>query len=224
MISRYSIRGVARVLHRKLVFRRAMKRFLRRPEACTAPDDPVVLDLIYGWGNKGWSAWGEYLTACIDHALRTPGPILECGSGLPTIVVGAVAKKRGQRHWALEHSSEWAEKVDRYLRRYDIDSVVLSVSDLRDHGDYLWYEPPLRSMPDSFPLVICDGPPGGVKGGRYGLVPVMRDRLKPGCVILLDDAGREQEAAIARRWETELGATSKVMGSAKPYIEMTVTG
>jgi hypothetical protein len=79
-------------------------------------------------------------------------------------------------------------------------------------------------MPDSFPLVVCDGPPGSTKGGRYGLVPIMREWLKPGCVILLDDAGREQERAIARRWEAELGASSETLGSIKPYIEMTVMG
>jgi hypothetical protein len=77
-------------------------------------------------------------------------------------------------------------------------------------------------MPGVFDLVICDGPPGTTKGGRYGLVPIMRERLKPGCAILLDDAGREQERAIADRWKTELGASFEICGSSKPYIKMTI--
>jgi len=77
-------------------------------------------------------------------------------------------------------------------------------------------------MPDSFSLVICDGPPGKTRGGRYGVVPVMKERLKPGCVILLDDTGREEERKLASRWETELGAFLQVRGSEKAYIKMTV--
>jgi hypothetical protein len=156
--------------------------------------------------------YGGYLASAV---------LIAFGAG--SIVVGALAQRRGRQYWALEHSPEWAVKVDRHLDRYGIDSVVLSVDNLKDHGDYVWYDPPLDSMPKSFSLVICDGPPGGVKGGRYGLVPVMRDRLHPGCVILLDDAGREREIDIARRWEHELGASVKLLGSVKPYIEMTVT-
>lgn len=77
-------------------------------------------------------------------------------------------------------------------------------------------------MPDRFTLVICDGPPGSIRGGRYGLVPIMKERLKPGCVILLDDAAREQEQTIAGKWEAELGASSEILGSKKPYIRLMV--
>jgi hypothetical protein len=216
------IRGFLRAAHRDFVFRRAMKRFLKHPE-CIYPGSPVVLDLIYGWGNDNWSALDEYLAGCVDHALSSPGSILECGSGLSTILVGAIAKKRGQRHWALEHTPAWASRVRKYLNRYELDSVVLCETPLKDYGDYCWYDAPLESMPDSLSLVICDGPPGSTKGGRYGLVPIMRKRLKAGCVILLDDAGREPERAIASRWEAELGtSSSRILGSLKPYIRLTV--
>jgi hypothetical protein len=199
-----------------------MKRFLGDPDACKLPGNLVVIDLIYGWGNEFWSAQDEYLAECINHALTTRGPILECGSGLSTILIGAIAKRRGQSHWALEHKSEWAAKSKKYLNRYKLDSVVLCTKSLKDYGDFCWYDAPVESMPDGFFLVVCDGPPGSTKGGRYGLVPIMRERLKPGCVILLDNADREQELAIARRWEAELGASFET--PRKPYIVMTVMG
>ena len=50
----------------------------------------------------------------------------------------------------------------------------------------------------------------------------MKERLKPGCVILLDDAAREQEQTIAGKWEAELGASSEILGSKKPYIRLMV--
>ena len=213
--------GAAR---REYVFRRAIRRFLREPEACTEEGSRVLTDLVYGWGNEGWSAKNEYLAGCVRQALTADGPTLECGSGLSTILIGAVAKQRGHAHWALEHTAEWATRVRGCLDRYGLDSVVLCTTSLKDYGEFVWYEPPLESMPDHFSLVICDGPPAETKGGRYGLSPVMSDRLRPGCVILLDDASREQERAVGRRWASEFGASLEIVGSAKPYVRLRVTG
>lgn len=218
------IKRFLRALHRDFVFRRAIRRFIRNPESCSQTGNTVLIDLIYGWGNEAWSAQDEYLAACIHHALSSSGPTLECGSGLSTILIGVIANKRGQSHWALEHSPEWAMRVQRSLTRYALDSaVILCANPLRDYGDFDWYDPPRESMPGVFGLVICDGPPGSTKGGRYGLVPIMKEYLKPGCVILLDDANREQELAIAARWKTELGASLEICGSSRRHIKMTLT-
>ncbi len=181
-----------------------------------------VLTASSGWGNESWGALEEYLESCLAHALAANGPILECGSGLSTVMVGAIAKRRGVRHWALEHQPKWARKVQRCLDRYQLDSTVLCTTPLKDFGDFHWYDAPLQSMPESFALVVCDGPPGTTRGGRYGLVPIMRRRLKPGSVILLDDAGRQDEQDIASRWAAELGCRFEILGHAKPYIKMTL--
>jgi hypothetical protein len=69
-------------------------------------------------------------------------------------------------------------------------------------------------MPKQFSLVICDGPPGSTKGGRYGLLPVMGDRLPPGSTILLDDAGRADEAKLIKRWESEAGFQTELINTA----------
>jgi hypothetical protein len=217
------LRQFLRAQHRAFVFRRAMKRFLIKPEACLEPGNTLVTDLIYGWGNELWSALDEYLVSCVEHALASPGPVLECGSGLSTIVVGAIAQRRGYRLWALEHTPEWFERVQRCLDRYHIDSVVLHLAPLTDYGEFVWYDPPCESMPGAFALVLCDGPPGSTKGGRYGLVPVMKNMMKPGCVIVLDDAGRIGEQEVAGRWKAELGSTPTMHGRIKPYITITVS-
>ena len=211
-----------RAAHRDHVFRRGMRRFLQDPESCAQCGNTVVNDLIYGWGNEGWSASDEYLASCIEHALHTKGPILECGSGLSTILIGIIAKRRRITHWALEHSPEWAAKTQRYLRLYEIDSVFLCVKPLSDCGNFCWYDPPMESMPESFTLVICDGPPATTKGGRQGLVPVMGTRLATGSVILLDDAVRAHECVVARQWGRELGTYSEFYGHSTPYIKLIV--
>lgn len=199
-----------------------MKSFIKNPEACAVAGHPVLLNLIYSWGNEGWSALDEYLATCINHALAADGPVLECGSGLSTLLLGAVAQKKGHYYWALEHTAAWGTKLQTYLDAYNLDAVVLCVKPLKDFGEYSWYDAPLASMPDNFSLAICDGPPGTTKGGRYGLVPIMKARFGPRCVILLDDAIREEEVASAARWKTELGAELEMLGSAKPYIKLTL--
>lgn len=211
-----------RATYRSFIFRRAFKQFLKDPGACAQVGNPLLKELIYGWGNEEWSGLEEYLIGSITHAQTATGPILECGSGLSTLMIGAIAKQRGIGHWALEHTPLWASRVQQHLNKHRLDSVTLCTCHLQSYGAYEWYSPPLSSMPDSFALVICDGPPSSTKGGRYGLVPVMKDRLKSGCIILLDDAGRDQERSIANRWEVELGATLEILGVAKPYAKLTV--
>ena len=218
----YRIRRVLRTVHQYFVFSHAMKRFLNDPEACRHRENPVLRDLIYGWGNAEWSAQDEYLADCIDHALTSHGSILECGSGLTTILLGTIANMRGRSYWALEHNPKWARKIRGWLNWYGLNSVLLCEAPLKDYGEFSWYDAPLDSMPGSFSLIVCDGPPGGTNGGRYGLVPIMCERLAPGCIILLDDAEREQERAIARRWQDEMSASFEIVGSIKPFIELTV--
>jgi Methyltransferase domain len=206
---------------RDFVFRQAMEQFLKDPGACAYPGNPVLTDLIYGWGNEAWSARDEYLAGCINHALDSKGPILECGSGLSTILLGAVAKRKGKIHWVLEHKPEWAKKVQIYLDSYNLGCTIIT-KPLKNYGEFSWYDISFEKIPTSFSLVACDGPPRRTKGGRYGLVPVMRERLMSGCVILLDDAGRKEERHIAKRWEAELSATFSIQGTTKPYIKMIV--
>jgi hypothetical protein len=216
------LRSYLRARHRDLVFRWAMRRLLKDPEAAIAPGSTVLQDLVYGWGNDFWSALEEYLAACVQEAMAADGPILECGSGLTSIVAGAVAQRVGNTMWSLEHNLDWSRRVQERLTRYRIDAVRLITAPLRDYPDFTWYDAPLDRMPDRFSLVVCDGPPGMTRGGRYGLAPVMGDRLEPGCVILLDDAVRREEREIAERWEAELGGSYEVLGDKKPYIRMTV--
>lgn len=216
------VRGFLRKAQRDFTFRRAMSRFLADPEACARPGNPTLRALIYGWDNEFWSAQDEYLAECMQQALAASGPTLECGSGLSTVLLGTIAKRRGHAHWALEHTPEWGARVQKALARHGLDNVQLCVRPLRDYGDFTWYDPPLEKMPASFSLVICDGPPGSTKGGRYGLVPVMRQRLPVGTVLMIDDAQREEECAIAHRWQSEIGGTLEKCGTAKPYIKMTV--
>jgi len=219
---------IARALDRRIqqryhrfVFWRAMRRFMRSPWSESGSIDHGILsELVQGWGNR-WSAQHEYLGACLEHAREAKGPILECGSGLSTILLGAVAQASGNSVWSLEHEPKYAVKVQHYLEKYRLASVKLCVAPLSAYDDFDWYTPPrFDQMPEKFSLVVCDGPPCTTRGGRYGLVPVMLERLGADCTILLDDGARAGEQDTAARWAKLLGCVPETIGTEKPYIRL----
>lgn len=207
--------------HRRLVFRQAMRAFLARPVHRAVSAD-VLDDLIYGWGNEAWSARAEYIQEFLRLAAIVRGPILECGSGLSTLLLGSVAQRTGNRVFSLEHHPQWGSHVRTMLDKYRITSCTVCRAELQCFGDYDWYSVPQERLPNNFALVVCDGPPGHTPGGRYGLLPQMRDRLKPGCVLLLDDFQRPEEREIMARWACELRSQYVTGGSEKPYARLIV--
>jgi hypothetical protein len=98
------------------------------------------------------------------------------------------------------------------LSRYQVAEVKLCLAPLREYEKFSWYSPPWELMPGHFSLVICDGPPERTtKGKRYGLLPVMGERLASGCVILLDDLNTDSEDNILAKWTAERSVTSKIL-------------
>ncbi len=195
-------RSAAREALRAHALWRAVQRLMAAP-AHRTPDRALLADLREAWGNDGYCADLDFLCEVARWAARTPGPVLECGAGLTTILLGTLAARRWVDVWSLEHDRRWHARVAAVLQRHHIPGVHLTLAPLRSYGDFTWYDAPLQAMPARFALVVCDGPPEQTRGGRYGLVPILRDRLKGGSVILLDDAARESEFRALCRWTRE---------------------
>ncbi|HEV7472429.1 MAG TPA: hypothetical protein VGN90_00165 [Pyrinomonadaceae bacterium] len=168
------------------------------------PTRAMLESLSLGWGNGGFAANVDYLEEVAKNAAATSGPILECGSGLTTLLLGMLAGRRGIEVRSLEHSAAWQLRIATVLAEHRIPNVKVFSSPLRDYGNFSWYDPPIQQLPEHFGLVVCDGPPGKTKGGRYGLLPVFGDRLRKGAVIVLDDADRPGEVELVNRWQGEL--------------------
>jgi len=210
------IRSFVRKQYLDFLFSNGLKKVERFARGET--DDTKMLDdLIQSWDNKEWSAMNEFAAACMHYARSVEGPILECGSGLTTIIMGKIAQLKDTEVWALEHNKTWAERVEKQLLKHGIHNVHICVKPLKDYSDFIWYDPPLDTMPENFALAACDGPPGDLKGGRIGLIPIMQDKLADNCVILLDDIERERERAVADQWKTVLNRDYKTIGQEKSY-------
>ena len=199
-----SVKDKLKRMSRERRFDAAMRR-LASVSQTEVPSREVLSDLGRGWGDDGFRAVGGYLEQVARWATQVDGPVLEIGSGLTTLILGTLAGRRGVPVWTLEHHSEFFRNTEAKLKRYSLTNVHLTLAPLRDYGEFCWYDPPRDALPRDFSLVIADGPPGNVKGGRFGLLPVLRSHFAPGVVILLDDAERQQERAVLQKWAGEYG-------------------
>ena len=156
-------------------------------------------------GNLKAAAEADFLAevASTVRAL-TPAVVVECGSGLSTLVLGAITRTSSCRIVSLEQDASWLAKTQRDIARFRLESVQIVHAPLVSRGDFSWYSLP-NELPDRIDVVVCDGPPGDTPGGRYGLVPTLRDRLS-GSTILVDDANRPAERSAIGKWQSEYRA------------------
>ena len=197
-----SVKAKIKSIGRERRFGAAIRQLAQVPTG-EAPPGHILDELGRGWGDDGFRAGSGYLEEVARWAAAAQGPVLEIGSGLTTLVLAMLAGRRGLPVWTLEHDPYYLGNTQAKLNRYKLTNVHLTLAPLRDYGDFCWYDPPLDALPKDFSLIIADGPPGDVKGGRFGLLPVLRSHFAPGAVILLDDAERPQEKAVLQKWATE---------------------
>ncbi len=185
------------------------------------PSRCELLALKLWWGNPGYSAGIAYLTHLCRAVHENSGGILECGSGLSTLVGGMLARQVGRPWIALENHGPSRRRMRRYLAALGLDGVSLVTAPIVSYGGYDWYGVPEEIVATiDIDLVICDGPPWHTRGGRFGLMPAMGARLRPGCRILLDDAYRPAERNIIRRWRDLVDLEVRFLGRPLAYAEI----
>jgi predicted RNA methylase len=176
--------------------------------------------LVRGWGNEAWSADLPLLTTMLEWLPKTSGTIAECGSGLSTLVLGTAARASGRRVFSFEHDPEWAARLQRNVPEDLRGGIDLCVTPIRNYGDFDWYSLEGVRPPADIGFVVCDGPPGSTRGGRYGLGPILTPFLATGCIVLLDDTQRTSEHDIMIRWCAEFGAVVVDQGSTYNVLQV----
>jgi hypothetical protein len=145
-----------------------------------------------------------YLRHMAGKANTTPGDVLECGSGLSTLLLAITAGRLGHHVHTFEHDSDCRDKLHRLIERYHLRNVTVHHTPIRSYGSFDWYELPDSDLSRNFSLVICDGPAKHLTdSGRYGLFPVMRGLLDPHCRVILDDSNGSIDRRVIHRWRKE---------------------
>ena len=157
----------------------------------------------------GWALDPTALFWLVDQVDRVrPQLVVECGSGTSTLWLAFALRRNGSgRVLSLEHSEQFAAATRALLERHGLADwaevrVAPLVATATPRGALDWYD----VGPDLGPidLLFVDGPPATTgKLARYPAIPVLGRNLVPGALVVLDDAGREDEREVVRHWLAE---------------------
>jgi predicted O-methyltransferase YrrM len=161
--------------------------------------------------SRGWAASPDLLLTYVGEILlRRPSLVVECGSGLSTLWAAyALQLCGGGRVVALEHDERFLDKTYAVLAAHDLANLAdVRHALIRETKvgaqTHPWYDTDKIVDLYDVGVLLVDGPIGSLAPeSRYPAVPLFRERLAPGAAILLDDANRPEEKAIAERWAAE---------------------
>jgi len=154
-----------------------------------------------------WSAAADFLKIISDYCMENkPQNIVECSSGTSSLVLSQCCRTNQHGHvYSLENGKEFVNQTREQLADFsltefcDVLHASLKTVSISDEA-FQWYD--YSDLPDiQIDLLVVDGPPGFIqKHSRYPALPLLFDRLARHCTIFMDDAGRDDEQEIIKRW------------------------
>jgi predicted O-methyltransferase YrrM len=163
----------------------------------------------------GWALTGDSAALLAREALcRKPDTVLELGSGVSTLILGQILKRNGKgRLLSVDHDPVWANQTRRYVEFLGLGDVVSVVDaplkNLALGGRTVnWYDIPRANLDalGTIDLLVVDGPPQAKddpEPARYPAFPMLRERLSPRALVVVDDADRETERKMVEKWIAE---------------------
>jgi hypothetical protein len=151
-----------------------------------------------------------FLDAMVRWLLTTRGPYLDCGSGISTVILAALAERVGDTVWSLEQDEQWSAEMRKQLESLRLSNVQLMYAPLEIVGNAAWYGINRDDFPKEFPLVLCDGPavrrslwpPEVFQSWRVGVVHALRSRGVRFTSIVLDDADDRRCEGLIDTWRS----------------------
>jgi predicted O-methyltransferase YrrM len=158
---------------------------------------------------RGWAASPDVLGTLVDEFLaRRPELVVECGSGVSTLWLALAARDAEipTRIVSLDHEPDFLESTRATLDHHGVADVVdlrlapLVPTTIPGHSTR-WYDVSALDGLSDIGLVFVDGPPE-LTGpqARFPALPLLHPLLAERTAILLDDASRNDEAAIVAQW------------------------
>jgi predicted O-methyltransferase YrrM len=147
----------------------------------------------------------------IQHVLNNKcKTILECGSGVSTLLISYCLKKTGQgRLWSVDHEEKYALITKQNLKAHSANEYTTVIeAPLKNitikKKQWQWYDTAFLKDIDNIDLLIIDGPPRTVDSMvRYPALPLLFNSLNRHATIILDDASRPAEKDIVENWLKE---------------------
>lgn len=161
--------------------------------------------------NPGWQLSSQAVQEIVRHILLDqPSVVVECGCGASTMWIARALQRAGQgRLISLENLDDWVEIVTGMLQYEGLGTAEVRHAPLvpftSGDTEQPWYTTSVLDDVEKIDLLIVDGPPGNTsKLARYPALPALRDKLRPGATVMLDDCHRWAEKETVRRWVEEV--------------------
>jgi predicted O-methyltransferase YrrM len=160
----------------------------------------------------GWSIDSFLGRHLIQHLLEhRPKCIVELGSGSSSIIMARtlqILEEKNTAHIAVDHESKYLDltRLSAQLNGVSEDiEFLLCPLERYESLNKLWYGGLAERLNDrKIDLLVVDGPPGPLQPmSRYPAVPLLLPYMSEHCTVILDDANRDEEQEIARRWTQE---------------------
>ncbi|MCK4783655.1 MAG: hypothetical protein KAV87_07895 [Desulfobacteraceae bacterium] len=177
-------------------------------EKIADPDELHKLRIAFG--NIGFSGDHMYLCEVAKRVGKATGTVLECGSGVSTIIMGILAARHGTKVVSFEQDETYYGAIQHDLRILRIASVQVYHTPLCNYGSYDWYDIRSLDLPDHFEYVFCDGP-AFCRGWRSGLVPALKERGIAIGEILCDDADDPHAPEMLLQWEEQYAMKTELI-------------
>ena len=160
---------------------------------------------------RHWAASPDFLRTIATHFHQhQPAVVLECSSGISTLVLAYCVRRQGAGHvYSLEHEAVYAQRTRDLLQSHDLNNWATVIhAELKPVtlGDWVgrWYDVARLPSPLVADLLVVDGPPESTGYlARYPAMPLLHAHLSKGATVFIDDANRLDEQITVGRWLDE---------------------
>jgi predicted O-methyltransferase YrrM len=166
---------------------------------------------VFKYGGNPYAADPAVL-AMVTGIARGRKTVIETGSGLSSVLMGAVAGTV----YSLEHIDHYAALTKAWCEEAGVSNVGICCAPFKD----FWYDIDKFDLPERFDFGFCDGPPR-----FYGTRMKFFERIAPRCdSIMVDDVTADMNyARKVSEWAQQNGFVFTVLGRAaalsKPQLQ-----
>lgn len=155
---------------------------------------------------RGWAGSPDFLLTLLETVLaRAPSTVMECSSGVSTLVIARGLQQSGRGHlYSLEHDKAYVEKTCKMLSQYGLEdwATVLYAPLISTEEDTSWYDDSkIPTDVNLIELLVVDGPPHD--SAPFARLPAVRrllPRMASNCMVILDEAARDAERVAVEHW------------------------
>ncbi len=163
-----------------------------------------ALPNLGSWKADTWFLWH------IVNAVETlrPQHVVELGCGASTLVLSRAMQRCAGPDGpgelvSFDQHSDFVIQTGDWLESHGLGATMRHAPIVASptRWSHCWYD--LSGVPAEIDLLVIDGPPWALNPFGRGQAECLFNRIRPGGMVLLDDAARPGERVVASRWRRD---------------------